>query len=265
MENMKLNIEVEAPFDIIFSGGYLNPERVIWDRNHAAHQDYFKLEKYDPTWKIIANEEIKRIKGIIESEKIDNIIDIEHTGSTSIEGQDAKNCIDLMVGIKSEEDFVFVRRFLILCGYISNTNKGHYISDNLYCSRATEIDDIKEFKKQKRIFFFNNKVCPEKPLITLMLIKYGAPYWNSRIMFRDYMNSNKEYINSYRSLKEKLISSHISFDEYVIGKQDFIEMILKKAGASKEIIMDSCSYKFSKTFRFLTYDVSSQKFFTHER
>ena len=56
-----------------------------------------KIEKYNPNWKNMFNEE----KEILNKLFGDLAIKIEHIGSTSIENLSAKPIIDILVSVKS--------------------------------------------------------------------------------------------------------------------------------------------------------------------
>ncbi len=61
-----------------------------------------KLLEHNPKWIKQFEEEKKKVNQVLGNE----IIAIEHIGSTSIEGLAAKPIIDILVGIKNLEDFV---------------------------------------------------------------------------------------------------------------------------------------------------------------
>lgn len=75
---------------------------------------------YDPKWKT----DFENIKLEIENTVGDLIVDIEHVGSTSVEGLSAKPCIDIDVVIKDYSVFQEVVEKLGEIGYIHEGNLG---------------------------------------------------------------------------------------------------------------------------------------------
>jgi GrpB-like predicted nucleotidyltransferase (UPF0157 family) len=56
-----------------------------------------QLQPYNPDWKTIFERDANLIRNVIGT----YVIDIQHVGSTSIEGLDAKPIIDIAVGVES--------------------------------------------------------------------------------------------------------------------------------------------------------------------
>ena len=75
---------------------------------------------YDVAWKSA----FEKIKGEIKESIGDLIIDIEHVGSTSVEGMSAKPCIDIDVIIKDYSAFAAVIEGLKEIGYIHEGDLG---------------------------------------------------------------------------------------------------------------------------------------------
>ena len=68
---------------------------------------------YDSTWK----QEFEKIKNEVLSVLDKHFISIEHVGSTSVEGLDAKPVIDLDIVIENYNSFEYVKEKLALIGY----------------------------------------------------------------------------------------------------------------------------------------------------
>jgi GrpB-like predicted nucleotidyltransferase (UPF0157 family) len=65
---------------------------------------------YDPMWKSAFEE----IKAEIEAATGDDILGIEHVGSTSVEGMWAKPCIDIDVVIEDYSKFNIVKSYFVI-------------------------------------------------------------------------------------------------------------------------------------------------------
>lgn len=55
-----------------------------------------EIKKYSPEWAKEYEKEKEKLLNLLDN----NIISIEHIGSTSVKGLDAKPILDIMVGIK---------------------------------------------------------------------------------------------------------------------------------------------------------------------
>ena len=65
------------------------------------------LEEYNSNWNKMFEEEKENLKKIFN----DLAIEIEHIGSTSVEGLSAKPIIDIAIGVKDLNDFESIKDF----------------------------------------------------------------------------------------------------------------------------------------------------------
>ena len=159
---------------------------------------------YDPAWKKLFYSEKQIIQGAIG---VNNIIRIEHIGSTAIPGLCAKPTIDILVEIKDDTDTGKMIELLKQIGY----------------------DPIPK---------------PENPAPHLMFAKgYSETGYSGQtfhihlryrgkqdeVLFRDYLIRNPTAANEYAELKRKLSIVFINDREaYTNNKTDFIKEILLK-------------------------------------
>ena len=159
---------------------------------------------YDPAWKKLFYSEKQIIQGAIG---VNNIIRIEHIGSTAIPGLCAKPTIDILVEIKDDTDTGKMIELLKQIGY----------------------DPIPK---------------PENPAPHLMFAKgYSETGYSGQtfhihlryrgkqdeVLFRDYLIRNPTAANEYAELKRKLSIVFINNREaYTNNKTDFIKEILLK-------------------------------------
>lgn len=159
---------------------------------------------YDKEWKIA----FEKIKNEIEDAIGDLLINIEHVGSTFVEGMSAKPCIDLDVVIKDYSVFDEVVRRLEKTGYIHEGNLG--------------IKDREAFKYSDKPHLMRHHmyVCPQV-----------SEELQRHITFRDYLRSNPDAVKEYSLVKEtaaKLYPNDI--DKYIEYKSPCIEEIYKLCG-----------------------------------
>lgn len=141
----------------------------------------------------------------------DSAVKIEHVGSTALDGISAKPIIDIAVGVKTLD-----------------------LSENLI-KRLEEIgyERIPEHGDIDRIFFAkgNNKNRTHHLHVEL----YDGVSWNNHILFRDYLNSNKEKLKEYEVLKKELaIKYYNDRDKYTAGKASFITAVIEMCKREKE-------------------------------
>ena len=159
-----------------------------------------QLEPHDKQWDEIAVQTIKTLKAILG----DDVIDIQHIGSTAIPAIKAKPIIDIVVGV-------------------------------------TDFDRIKSYNEQLQkegIFYRGSDV--EHQLLYVMgdvesdtrthhihIVKWNGIEWKNYIHFRDYLNANENVALCYQKLKEELESKYVDDRvAYTNGKQDMIDTIL---------------------------------------
>ena len=156
-------------------------------------------------------------KSIFESEATllgslfpDVILQIEHIGSTAIEGMAAKPIIDLMGVVASLEEAKPFRAQLERVGY-------EYRPD------ATAPD---------RIFFAKGPRSHRTH--HLSLTARGSTFYKEKLLFRDYLRANAEAAEEYRRLKEELATKYgDNRGAYTEGKSDFVKRILDLASREK--------------------------------
>lgn len=161
------------------------------------------LLPHNPEWLEEFEREKKNILYIIG----EKIIDIEHIGSTAIPNIKAKPILDLMIGIKSLDEWAALQPHLETLKYEFRK-------------------DLRE--EQGHILFVKG---PENNRTHyLKVTEFGSPFWNKQLLFRDYLLNNPTYAKEYQDLKERLLKrSENDRGTYTSGKTEFIEKILKLA------------------------------------
>lgn len=78
------------------------------------------IQEYDPNWKT----QFRTIKTIIQNVIGKNIINIEHIGSTAVQGLAAKPIIDMDIVYENVSYFPAIKQGLETLGYYHNGNQG---------------------------------------------------------------------------------------------------------------------------------------------
>ena len=159
------------------------------------------VEDYNPNWKY----EFEKIEAELRI-VLKDVISIEHVGSTSVEGLDAKPIIDIDIVI--EDNFKEVKNQLETIGYIHEGDLG--------------ISGREAFK-------YRNKDC----LMThhLYVCNKNNEELHRHITFRDYLRNNKKERERYSLIKKEIAAKYPEdIDSYISGKQNAILEIYEKCG-----------------------------------
>lgn len=167
-----------------------------------------ELSKYNAEWANIFETE----KRAIESKLGDLALGIEHVGSTSIPGMQAKPILDLAIAVKSIDDYGECTHLLQELGY-------QYVPRD----KATYGDDL--------LFV---KGSDDNRTHHLKLTVIGSPFWEKSILFRNYLVKHPSAAKEYEDLKLQLAANYpVDRESYTEGKNEFIERILKDARRKK--------------------------------
>ena len=158
------------------------------------------LKPYDSKWKVLFEKEKESLKIVFG----DEAVDIQHTGSTAIPRIQSKPIIDIAI---------LVRLYKTADSFINKLKKLGY--------------EYSEKRSSSERYFFI-KGSPAK--YHLSLANPNTSYIKRQIVFRDYLINHPEIAKEYESLKIDLIKKYPSGrDEYSLGKNEFIDKILKVA------------------------------------
>ena len=148
----------------------------------------------------------------VEKEKLENFfgnkaLEVEHMGSTSIEGLISKPIIDIVVMIEDHKDADTFIEPLTKLGY-------------RFDSSSTE-----------RHFYV--KGDPTEYHLSIAYADTGG-FWKRQILFRDYLRNHPEALHEYATLKVNLLKSNpTGHGGYITGKSEFVNKILNLAGWSE--------------------------------
>jgi len=160
-----------------------------------------KIETYNPKWKDMFNEEKENLKSIFNN----LAINIEHIGSTSVEGLSSKPIIDIAVTLNKLDDFDKVKEYFEKEPY---SVKEDCVSDEILIRKGSE---------DNRTHFIH-------------VMEKTSPRYKNTILFRDYLRNNKEVLEEYEKLRKELAEKYADDRKmYTASKNDFIQKVLKKA------------------------------------
>lgn len=161
------------------------------------------LEKHNPEWKRKFEVEKELLKRNLALDGV-----IEHIGSTSIEGLDAKPVIDIMIGLEKFTEADTVINMIINLGY-------EYIS---------RYEDVMPYRR----FFI--KETENQRTHNIHMVQLGSEFWNRHLAFRNYLIANANEKAAYSSLKNRLAERDWDdVNDYAAAKTEFIREVERKA------------------------------------
>jgi GrpB-like predicted nucleotidyltransferase (UPF0157 family) len=180
------------------------------------------IEPHNPNWKT----EFKNIKQVIAAELNDIIpqIDIQHVGSTSIEGLFAKPILDIDIIIVDKTLLNNITSRLEKIGYNSKGEQG--IPGRFAYRQKTEYTPMTN----------NNRKWQSHHLYVCYADSLAL---KNHILFRDILNNNEELKEEYSELKKSLTENFaITREEYTSRKTDFIVSVLATAGLDEKSLWE---------------------------
>ena len=170
----------------------------------GVSKDEVILVPYDPQWK---TEFLRMQDSLVHNTSIQPH-QIEHIGSTSIEGIQAKPIIDIIVGVESlilldKEFFKALQKI------------GFY---RLQVERPNEIVCAK----------FTNASFETKTHF-MHIVEIHQEKWRQMLFFRDYLNAHEETKREYESIKHSFFKSDLQgIQAYTDYKEQFVQSIFSK-------------------------------------
>lgn len=162
----------------------------------------YTILKYDPNWINMFNELNQKLSRIFAG----RFSRIEHVGSTSIPGMNAKPLIDALIVVDSMDNLAEQKKMMVEEGYEYREN---YVAPNTILFYKTENGEKVE----------NIHVCTS-----------DNELFNQLILMRDYLREHPEKAKEYSDLKLQLKEKYPdSYEAYKDGKRGLLDEIKKLA------------------------------------
>jgi GrpB-like predicted nucleotidyltransferase (UPF0157 family) len=162
-----------------------------------------EVVQHDPNWYSLFDTESKQITTALG----ENVIEIHHIGSTSIETIYAKPIIDILVEVSS----------------ISKVDENNSQMQSLGYQCMGEFGI-----KARRFFLKDNKAGVRTHHVHVF--EADSPQVMRHLVFRDYLNTHLEEAQAYSTLKQSLANKYpLDIERYMDGKYEFIQEIDRKA------------------------------------
>jgi GrpB-like predicted nucleotidyltransferase (UPF0157 family) len=155
----------------------------------------FKLLPHNPVWIKIFQYEATRINDKISA----YVVDIQHFGSTAVQGLMAKPIIDIIIGIENLSDWVHIKEPIEDLGYTYDKNA----------------------HAPHPVFF-----KPEIREFHLHINQINSIEWRKNLGFRDLLISDSNVRKEYEQVKLKAVSAYPN--DYTVFKKPFINEMLQR-------------------------------------
>jgi GrpB-like predicted nucleotidyltransferase (UPF0157 family) len=163
-----------------------------------------RLAPYDPAWRDLFAAEAARLRAALGG----RVLVIEHVGSTSIPGMDAKPILDMMAAVPTLAEADRLVPLVEALGY--------------------ELRPDPEIPERR--FFVRGRTTRRTHHFSLA--EPASRYWRDTLLFRDWLRAHPEAAEEYRALKHALAARHATDREkYTNGKEAFVHAVLARARA----------------------------------
>ena len=172
------------------------------EKSPRAHRPY-QLVEYNPAWK----EEFRKIADFLRKVFGEEIIDIQHVGSTAIPGTIAKPQIDISVVVK---DLAKIKPYYKAMEEAEFTPRGNYTG--------------------KGEEYFTRDSKDGSRTVSVHIYPQGHPKIEAMLMLRDYLLMHREDCELYSAIKKKLYLKFANdYPAYCKAKKEAMEPIKERA------------------------------------
>lgn len=171
----------------------------------GLHRGVLHLSPYRDEWPLLFETE----KTIIRSAIGDQIVDIQHVGSTAIVGMSAKPILDIAIAVG---DFEKARRCIAPLVALGYTFKG-------------------ENGIPRRHYYTKGEPCTHH----IHMVEMTSDEWAKLSLFRDSLRSDQRVAEEYERIKATLMES-LAGDRvaYQTAKAAFIDSVLQRSGETRD-------------------------------
>ena len=178
----------------------LQPKTLVRQPPLGLHRGELRLSPYRDAWPVLFESEKKIIEAAVE----DHVSDIQHVGSTAIEGMPAKPILDITIAVEDFEKARVCIDPLVALGYTFRGENGipqrHYLQKGEPCTHH------------------------------IHMVEKTSDEWAKLIRFRDLLRADPKTAEDYRKLKLDLCEI-LPGDRkaYLAAKATFIEEVISRA------------------------------------
>jgi GrpB-like predicted nucleotidyltransferase (UPF0157 family) len=174
--------------------------RAAWTVEAPRLDGKVRLVDYDPNWPILFEREGQRIRGALGSE----VIDLEHTGSTSVPGLAAKPIVDMLLVVPNSAHEPAYLPALEAAGYRLVIREPDWFEHRVFKGPDTNVN--------------------------LHVLSEGSPETVRILAFRDWLRTHDDDRQLYERTKRELADREWAYiQNYADAKSEVVEQILARA------------------------------------
>lgn len=177
---------------------------------------------YSADWAVAFQQEQGRLESCLTAWSPE----VQHIGSTAVEGLGGKPVIDIMVGFSDEEGLSAAVDPLLKAGYCyypcfeEPPFRDRRFLARLHGFPATVFESPEDFPDR----------VAHPPVFHLHLLRRGSPFWKRHLAFRDYLRRHPITRDAYYRMKVKLAKGvWESHNDYAKAKTAFIRRVERLA------------------------------------
>ena len=182
------------------------------------------ISEYNKDWPQAFIEEKEDILSLLKDDKPI----VEHVGSTSVPGLAAKPIIDIMVGVKNEQDLNVVPNEMVKLSYVYLP-----IYNKELPFRRFFIGVKDQYSTQYPSVLTNENfidIPHHHRKSHIHIVPIDCQWWHDHLLFRDYLRKSSEDLQIYEKMKTELAKREwVDGNEYAAAKTNVIQRILMKA------------------------------------
>ncbi|BFT72684.1 GrpB family protein [Paenibacillus sp. P36] len=174
------------------------------NKRYEVEENEVSVVPFDPNWFVLYTEEARSLRNAIN----DIVHSIEHFGSTSVEGLDAKPIVDILVGIQSD---------------VSLTEA------HIEALAELDYEFLGEDGRRAGRFFFRKRGLNN---FNVSFVPVDGDLWRDNVVLRDYLRAHPDEVRRYAAIKKAAAqTSPNSLLGYQNYKRYFIEEMKERARA----------------------------------
>jgi GrpB-like predicted nucleotidyltransferase (UPF0157 family) len=174
--------------------------RAAWTVEAPRLDGKVRLVDYDPNWPILFEREGQRIRGALGSE----VIDLQHTGSTSVPGLAAKPIVDMLLVVPNSAHEPAYLPALEAAGYRLVIREPDWFEHRVFKGPDTNVN--------------------------LHVLSEGSPETVRILAFRDWLRTHDDDRQLYERTKRELADREWAYiQNYADAKSEVVEQILARA------------------------------------
>jgi GrpB-like predicted nucleotidyltransferase (UPF0157 family) len=189
-----------------------------------------EIVEHSPYWKLTYLKEEQRI---LKALKVVNIpTKIAHIGSTSVPHLSAKPTIDILLGLRKEEDLEACIPVFQKLGYVYVSKYNEVMPFRRFFIRIKAKNPLQKWKKKE---ITSEERLPLRQsyarLFHIHVVQQDTDFYARHLAFRNHLKKNTEDFQAYETLKRHLGALNWeSENDYAQAKSTFINEIMERLG-----------------------------------